>query len=136
MLLLDDDAAAVHSEDPTDYNPAYIYDYAAASYNGGSSRVVHALEAYGQNWNIDHSAELNNLQTQINSAQSSVTNLRSELKKAKSASKNTINANLSIAKNNLASLEATYNAKDTGTLRNETISYLYKMHTMIQIFNT
>ena len=136
VLLLDDDAAAVHAEDPTDYNPAYIYDYAAASYNGGSSRVVHALEAYGQNWNTDHSAELNNLQSQINSAQSTVSSLRSQLKKAKTtASKNTINLNLISAKNTASSLEAIYNTKDNGTLRSETISYLYKMHTMIQIFN-
>jgi hypothetical protein len=121
-LLLDDYAGAVRVKAAQGFASGRIFEYAAASYNGGTTRVAKAVNAFGSDWNADRSGEVNTLQSQIAS-------LPSQIKKAKDKKiKSSLQNQLASAKDQLATLQA-------ATLRNETINYLNKIYKVISVFN-
>ena len=135
-LLMDDYIVAVHARVASDFNPAFVYDYGAASYNGGVARVAKAVETFGANWDVDHAAETANLQTQINGQQAGIKTLKSQISKALGATKKDLNAQLATESSTLADLKNQLASIKTSALHGETISYLNKMHKLITIFNS
>ena len=122
-LLLDDYAGAIRVKASLGFAEGRIFEYGAASYNGGTSRVAKAVNLFGENWNLDRSAEINSLKSDIRW-------LKSKIKKtADKKIKSALNSQLSSATSKLADLQA-------GSLRNETVSYLQKIYKVIQYFNT
>ncbi len=121
-LLLDDYAGAVRVKASLGFVSSRVFDYGAASYNGGTTRVARAVNAFGTSWNEDKSGQLNATQAQVNS-------LTSQIKKAKDKKiKAALQAQLAEATNQLNELK-------TGSLRNETVNYLAKIYKVIQYFN-
>ena len=122
-LLLDDYAGAVRVKATKGFAEGRIFDYGAASYNAGTTRVIKAVNRFGEDWNIDRSEEINLLQAQINS-------LSSQIKKTKDKkSKIALQGQLNAAKNNLLDLQSS-------TLKNETVNYLNKLYKVITMFNS
>jgi len=121
-VLLDDYAGAVRVKAAQGFAAGRIFEYAAASYNGGTARVANAVNTYGADWNSDHSGEINTLQSQISS-------LKSQIKKAKDKkTKSALQGQLATANSQLSDLQS-------ATLRNETINYLNKIYKVITMFN-
>ncbi len=135
-LLIDDYIAQVHTRIPDQFNPAYAWDYGAASYNGGVGRVAKAVQTYGQNWTADHTAQINSLQASIGAQQGAISQLRSQLKHAKKkADKATLKTQIQAAQVQMSSLQNQLSSVREASLKNETVLYLEKMHKLIQIFN-
>ena len=121
-LLLDDYAGAVRVKAAQGFASGRVFDYAAASYNGGTTRVAKAVNIYGQDWNADRSGQINTLNSQISS-------LKSQIKKTKDKKiKASLQAQLSSDADQLATMQA-------ATLKNETINYLAKIYKVIGVFN-
>ncbi len=135
-LLVDDYTGAVRVKAQNGFAEGMAFDYGAASYNGGTTRIARAVNAFGVNWNADRSGQINSLQSQVNSLTSQVKNLKAKIKKTTNSKTktslqsqfNTATAQLNTATNELST------AKD-GTLRNETINYLQKIYKVIPLFN-
>jgi hypothetical protein len=121
-LLLDDYAGAVRVKGSLGFVSSRIFDYGAASYNGGTTRVARAVNFFGPSWNEDKSAQLKATQAQVNS-------LTAQVKKAKDKqTKASLQQQLTAATNQLNELKS-------GALRNETVNYLVKIYKVIQYFN-
>ena len=121
-LLLDDYAGAVRVKATQGFAEGHVFEYGAASYNGGTTRVVNAVNTYGQDWNSDHSGEINTLQATVNS-------IASQVKKAKDKkTKAALQVQLNNTRNKLSDLAG-------ATLRNETVNYLNKIYKVITMFN-
>jgi len=136
-LLIDDYIAAVHARIGDDFNPADIYDYGAASYNGGVARVAKAVETFGDAWNIDNQARAALLQSQINGENAAIKVLKGQISKTKLASdRKPLQAQLADETANLTDLKHQLSAIKSSGLHTETIMYLVKMHSLIQVFNS
>ncbi len=135
-LLIDDYAGTVRVKAQQGYAEGQLFDYGAASYNGGTTRVAKAVNAFGQNWNADRSGEIASMQAQINSLSSQSKTLASKIKKAKDKkTKADLQAQLSQVKNQLASTSNQLDTMQSATLRNETVNYLKKIYNVIHVFN-
>ncbi len=120
-LLLDDYAGAVRVKGAQGFAVSRVFDYGAASYNGGTTRVAKAVNEFGPAWNLDRSAEINGLQNEISS-------LKSKIKKANKKTTPALKAQLADDNSKLATIQS-------ATLRNETVNYLAKIYKVIQYFN-
>jgi hypothetical protein len=120
-LLLDDDAGAVRAEAPNNFVASRAFEYGAASYNAGSSRVIKAVQNFGDLWDQDRSGQINATQSQINS-------LKAQIKKASSKTRSSLNSQLATAEDQLATLKA-------GSLTNTTVNYLTKIYKVVPFFN-
>lgn len=136
MLLIDDYIAAVHAQLGDNFNPADMYDYGAASYNGGVSRVTKAVRTFGDNWNVDSTAQSAVLQLQISGQQAAIKILKTQISQTKDpAAKKQLQDQLSSENDNLKGLQNQLAALKSAGLRTETVLYLFKMHSLIQVFN-
>ena len=66
-LLLDDYAGDVRIKAAQGFVASRVFDYGAASYNGGTTRVAKAVNAFGDSWNEDKSGQINALSAQVTS---------------------------------------------------------------------
>jgi hypothetical protein len=121
-LLLDDYAGDVRIKAPNGFAEGHVFEYGAASYNGGTTRVANAVENFGEAWNVDHSGQINALQSQVSS-------LKYQVKKT---SDKKTKANL---KSQLADATSQLTALQADSLRTETVNYLNKIYKVIQYFN-
>ena len=113
-----------------------MFEYGAASYNGGTSRVANAVKTFGTDWNADHSGQINTLQSQTNSLTSQVKNLKAKIKKTSDKkAKATLQAQLATAQSELADTTNQLSDMKSASLRDETVNYLAKIYKVIQYFN-
>lgn len=135
-LLLDDYAGAVRVKAAQGFASGRVFEYAAASYNGGTTRVANAVNTYGSDWNADRSGQLNSDQAQINNLSSQIKNLKAKIKKTSDKkTKASLQSQLNTAQTQLSSATADLNIIQSATLRNETINYLNKIYKVISVFN-
>ena len=135
-LLLDDDIGSVRVRTADAFNPSYMYDYGAASYNGGTARVVAAVKEFGTTWTNSHDDLAAQAQANVNASAVWAAQIKAALKKTKD--KNTkaiLNADLAKANANLAAAQGQLSDLQAASLRDQTIGYLTKMHCLIQLFN-
>lgn len=135
-LLLDDYAGAVRAKASGGFAEGQIFDYGAASYNGGVTRVAKAVNMFGVNWNADQSNQAATLNAQAGGLKSHISSLASQIKKAKDKkTKTALQGELDSAKSSLAQTQNQLAALKDATLRNETLNYLKKIYKVIHIFN-
>ena len=135
-LLLDDYAGAVRVKAAQNFASARVFEYGAASYNGGTTRVANAVKQYGSNWNEDRSGQINDIQGQINGLTSQVKSLKSKIKKtADKKTKSSLQGSLASDQSLLASATDQLSTLQSSTLKNETINYLNKIYKVITVFN-
>ncbi len=135
-LLLDDYAGTVRVKATDGFVESRVFDYGAASYNGGTARVTKAVNLYGNRWNEDRSDQINATQGIINSLNPQIKSLKSKVKNATyKKTKATLQAQLSAAQSRLATAKSELAALKAATLKNETINYLLKIYKVIQYFN-
>lgn len=136
-LLLDDYAGTVRVKATQGFASGQVFEYGAAAYNGGTTRVTNAVNTFGDNWNTDHSGEINTLQAQVNSAQATVTSLKKQVKAAKDKkTKASLNSQLTSAQSQLNDLSGQLSKLQSASLRNVTVNYLTKIYKVIQYFNS
>jgi hypothetical protein len=120
-LLLDDYAGAVRAKAQTGFSEGLVFDYGAASYNGGVTRVVKAVNTFGSSWNLDQSGQINGLAAQVSA-------LKAQIKKTKDKkTKAGLQAQLNDTSNQLTGMQS-------AALRNETVNYLQKIYKVIPLF--
>jgi len=135
-LLLDDYAGAVRVKAADGFVASRVFDYGAASYNAGTSRVAAAVKNYGSNWSADRSGQINALQGQVTSYKRQVTSLKAQIKKTSDAkAKASLQSQLATANANLAASTDELSTMQASTLRNATVNYLTKIYKVIQYFN-
>lgn len=135
-LLLDDYAGAVRVKARNGFTEGQIFDYGAASYNGGVARVAKAVNMFGVNWNEDKTVQNNSLNAQISTLKARVKALALQIKKPKDKnSKTVLQAELTAAKDQLAAAQTQLKNLADSSLRNETINYLKKIYKVVHIFN-
>jgi hypothetical protein len=135
-MLIDDYAGAVRVTASQGFASARVFDYGAASYNGGTTRVARAVNEFGDNWNQDRTVLINKLQSDIVSFNSQVKNLKAKIKTTKDKTVKTelqnelsaVSGQLSDANNQIANTKS-------ATLRNETVVYLQKIYKVIGFIN-
>ena len=135
-LLLDDYAGAVRVKASQGFASGRVFDYAAASYNGGTTRVARAINAFGDTWNEDRNGQINTLKSQVSSLTSQVKNLKKKIAKADKKTKTSLQADLNKAQNNLSNISSQLDTVSIATLRPETINYVQKIYKVIQFFNS
>ena len=135
-LLLDDYAGDVRIKAPMGFVASRVFDYGAASYNGGTTRVAKAVNQFGDSWNADRSGQINALQSQVNSLTYQVKSLKSKVKSTKDkTTKANLQTQLANTQNQLADDTSQLSDMQSATLRNGTINYLAKIYKVIQFFN-
>lgn len=135
-LLIDDYTGDVRIKSGDYFTPGLAFDYGAASYNGGVTRVTKAVQQFGAAWNQDHSADINSLQASVNSLTSQVKNLKAKIKKAADKkAKTSLQSQLTSANSQLSSASGQLTTLKSASLRNETVNYLNKIYSVIRVFN-
>jgi hypothetical protein len=135
-LLLDDYAGDVRIKANQGFVASRVFDYGAASYNGGVTRVANAVLAFGDTWNQDKSAEINAVQAQVNSLTYDVKNLKAKIKKTSDKkTKASLQSELASNESQLASSSAQLSIFKSSALKNATVNYLAKIYKVIQYFN-
>ncbi len=134
-MLLDDYAGTVRVKAANSFAEGRVFEYGAASYNGGTTRVARAVNTFGTAWNSDQSGPLNSLRTQVNTLTSQVKNLKVKIKKANKTEKAILQTELNSAQNQLATASNQLTNYKSAILRNETVNYLNKIYKVIQFFN-
>jgi len=135
-LLLDDYAGDVRIKASQGFVASRVFDYGAASYNGGTTRVAKAVNAFGDSWNEDKSGQISALQSQVNSLSAQVKSLKSKVKSAKDKkTKASLQSQLADAESQLSSSSAQLSTLKSSALKNATVNYLAKIYKVIQYFN-
>ena len=135
-LLLDDYAGTIRVKAANGFAEGRVFEYGAASYNGGTSRVANAVKTFGTDWNADHSGQINTLQSQTNSLTSQVKNLKAKIKNTSDKkAQATLQAQLATAQSELADTTNQLSDMKSASLRDETVNYLAKIYKVIQYFN-
>ena len=135
-LLLDDYAGAVRIKASQGFSEGQVFDYGAASYNGGVTRVALAVNTYGTNWNQDQSAQIAGLNAQVQSLSSQSKSLKQKIKKTTdSKSRAVLQAQLKTTTQSLAEAKNQLSQAQSATLRAETVNYLKKIYRVIPYFN-
>ncbi len=135
-LLLDDYAGTVRVKASQGFVSGHVFEYGAAAYNGGTARVASAVNTYGDNWNTDHSGEINTVQDQLSSAKSAVAGLKKQIKTAKDKkTKADLNSQLVAKTSQMNDLSGQLAKMQSASLRNVTVNYLAKIYKVIQYFN-
>ena len=103
-LLLDDYAGDVRINASQGFVSSRVFDYGAASYNGGTTRVAKAVNAFGDAWNQDRSGQIAALSAQISNYKYQISNLKTKIKKtADKKTKTSLQTQLAAAQDNLSS---------------------------------
>jgi hypothetical protein len=135
-LLLDDYAGDVRVNAPNGFLASRVFDYGAASYNAGTTRVAKAVENFGDSWNQDRSGQINALSAQMASYKSQVASLKTKIKKtADKKTKASLQSQLADAQSNLTSTTNQLSIMQSASLKNGTVNYLAKIYKVIQYFN-
>lgn len=135
-LLIDDYAGAVRVKAPDGFTSGRVFDYGAAAYNGGTTRVAKAVENFGDNWNTDLNAQVSGLKNQAVSLNSKIKSLKAKIKKTKeTAAKAQMQSDLASAQSQVSSVNDQISKIQSSTLRSGTINYLNKIYGVIQYFN-
>ncbi len=136
-VLLDDYAGSIRQKAPQNFLESRTFEYGAAAYNGGVTRVAKALSAYGDAWNNrDRLNTINSLQAQANTASAQIKKLSTKIKSTKEAgAKTALKKDLATAQANKNSAESELATLTNATLRNETINYLNKIYSVIHLLN-
>lgn len=135
-LLIDDYAGAVRVKAATGFTEGQVFDYGAASYNGGTARVVKAINNLGAGWNEDRSGEINALFAQAGSYKSQAASLKAKIKKtADKKAKAGLQSQLATAQSQYNSALADLDTLKSSTLRQETVNYLKKIYKVIHLLN-
>ncbi len=108
-----------------DTDRAKAAEYLAASYNGGSTRVIRAYTTFGDDWQKSYKAQL----AAANSAQATLKSRIIALQKQVSKGKNVKTATLTIAKlrSERATAVSTVATLNRASLREETVGYVSKL---------
>ncbi len=136
-VLLDDYAGSIRQKAPQNFLESRTFEYGAAAYNGGVTRVAKALNAYGDAWNNrDRLNSINSLQAKADSAGAQVKKLNAKIKATKDTkTKTALKKELATAQANKNSAETELATLSGATLRNETINYLNKIYSVIHLLN-
>jgi hypothetical protein len=135
-LLLDDYAGDIRIKASQGFVASRVFDYGAASYNGGTTRVAKAVNAFGDLWNQDRSGQINALSAQVTSDKSQVASLKAKIKKTSDKkTKASLQSQLATAQSQLSSSTSQLATTQSASLRNETVNYLAKIYKVIQYFN-
>jgi hypothetical protein len=136
-LLLDDYAGTVRIKTTNGFLENKIFEYGAASYNGGTTRVIKAINTLGNNWHQDPNEQKIVIQKQINSITADIAKLKSEIKNpSNSPIKPELQERLKTLQKSLAEQKKLLAALKNIGLRNETVNYLKKIYTVIQHFES
>ena len=134
--MLDDYAGDVRINATEGFVQSRVFDYGAASYNGGTTRVAKAVNAFGDSWNEDRSGQISALQGQVNSLSAQVKSLKLKVKSAKDKkTKAALQAQLTAAQGNLSADNSQLATMQAASLKNATVNYLAKIYKVIQYFN-
>jgi len=135
-LLLDDYAGDVRVKASQAFTASRVFDYGAASYNGGVTRVARAVSAFGNTWNEDKSGQINALSAQISNYKFQITNLKTKIKKASDKkTKTSLQSQLAAAQSSLSTSSDQLSTLQSASLKNATVNYLAKIYKVIQYFN-
>lgn len=135
-MLLDDYAGAVRVKAQSGFAEGRVFEYGAASYNGGTARVAKAVNTFGTDWNADRSGQINALSAQAASYKSQTASLKAKIKKTSDKKqKAALQAELKTAQSQLADASNKLDEMKSASLRNETVNYLNKIYKVIQYFN-
>jgi len=135
-LLLDDYAGDVRIKAGQGFVASRVFDYGAASYNGGTTRVANAVKNFGDSWNEDKSGLTSALQAQVNSQAAQVKSLKSKVKSAKDKkTKASLQSQLAVAQASLSTSTDQLATLKSSALKNATVNYLAKIYKVIQYFN-
>jgi len=135
-VLIDDYAGAVRVKAANSFAEGHVFEYGAASYNGGTARVANAVNTFGTEWDTDHSGQINSLQSEVNSLTGQVKTLKSKIKSVKDAkTKASLQSQLAAAQSQLSTDSTQLTSYKSASLRNETVNYLAKIYKVIQYFN-
>jgi hypothetical protein len=135
-LLLDDYAGDVRVKASQGFVASRVFDYGAASYNGGTTRVANAVKNFGDTWNEDKSGQINALSAQVTSYKSQVANLKAKIKKTSDKkTKASLQSQLANAQSQLTSSTNELSTLKSSALKNATVNYLAKIYKVIQYFN-
>ena len=117
-------------------NPKMLGAYLAAIYNGGSTRLRRAVAYWGEAWANDHTAELQALKSQEQSAAAEAKRLKGELAKKglKAAQKTALNKQLKEAQTKASQAKTKYNAGKAALLKTETALYVAKYYLVYDYF--
>ncbi|GAC1413934.1 MAG: hypothetical protein NVSMB66_6680 [Candidatus Doudnabacteria bacterium] len=135
-LLIDDYAGDVRVRAPSGFTSGRVFDYGAAAYNGGTTRVARAVEDFGQNWNADRNGQAHSLENEVNALNRQASGLKKQIKKTKdSAAKAALRSTLAQVQGQISSDNDQIDKVYSSTLRGGTINYLNKIYSVIQYFN-
>lgn len=135
-LLLDDYAGDVRVTAAEGFVQSRAFDYGAASYNAGTTRVAKAVNAFGDTWNQDRSGQINALSAQISNFKLQISNLKAKIKKAPDKkTKAALQAQLAAAQANLSDDNGQLAIMKAASLKNATVDYLDKIYKVVQYFN-
>jgi len=135
-LLLDDYAGDVRVSAPDGFLQSRVFDYGAASYNAGTTRVAKAVENFGDSWNQDRSAQINALSAQISNYKYQISSLKTKIKKTSDKkTKASLQSQLAAASANLSTSSSQLTTLEASSLKNATVNYLAKIYKVIQYFN-
>jgi hypothetical protein len=135
-LLLDDYAGAVRVKAHEGFASGRVFDYAAASYNGGTTRVANAVENFGDKWNEDRNGQANALRGQLGSLSNQTNSLKKQIRASKNKKvKAALQSELGSAQAKISNVNDQIDQIDSATLRSGTINYLNKIYGVIQYFN-
>lgn len=135
-LLLDDYAGTVRVKSKAGFVSSRVFEYGAASYNGGTTRVIRAVDFFGDDWSDDSVNQKNIIQTQVDAINQHIKELKSAISSTKDKTlKADLQTQLKTSQDNLANEKAKLSKISSATLRNETVNYLKKIYKVIQHFN-
>ena len=135
-LLLDDYAGDVRVRAASGFASGHVFEYGAAAYNGGATRVASAVNTFGDSWNADHSGQINALAGQVSGDKSQVTSLKAKIKKTSDKKqKSSLQSQLADAQSQLANDSSQLSTMQSASLRSGTVNYLNKIFAVIQDLN-
>lgn len=135
-VLLDDYASSIRQKAPQNFMESRVFEYGAAAYNGGVTRIARAVANYGDNWSDDRNGTIQNTQAQLNSVNAQVKQLTAKAKATKDKkAKGALTSQVATLKTQAGGLQSQIDTLTAATLRNETMNYLRKIYSVIHLLN-
>ncbi len=132
-LLLDDYIAVIKNQVGTNIDPNLSFEYGVAAYNGGTSRVIRAINNFGVNWSEDNSFRITDIQNQINELNKNIVAIKASLKKAAAADKANLQIQLDIVNASVNQLQSQIETYKNANLRGETMAYVKKIRALLPV---
>lgn len=135
-VLLDDYAGSIRQKAPQKFMESRVFEYGAAAYNGGVTRIARAVANYGDNWSDNRNDTIQNTQAQLNSVNAQVKQLTAKTKATKDKkTKAALTSQTATLKAQASTLQSQVDTLAAATLRNETMNYLRKIYSVIHLLN-